>query len=835
MTNVIEKSKDKGKGKDKIIEKKKDKKKKTEEMFGIYDTDGININPLNGKEYSEQYKQLTKFWSNLPAYENIDYCIDSIRSNDVILVSSGTGSGKTVLFPKFALHANEYKGKIIVTLPKKLITKSAAEFAAKTLDVELGNQVGYQYKGESIKSSGTNLLYATDGSIISMIKSDPLIQAIDIILIDEAHERKTQIDILLYLIKNAIIIRKEKNMKPLKLIIMSATIEESIFRDYFTNLNYDYVHLSGKPNFPIEEYFLKDSIMEKSNKYIEVGLEKIEEIVKKDNNNSDTLFFVTTVKECDDTADKLEYIYNDSFVMPLYSGIPSSLEEIISNKDKYKEINPNYKRRIFVATNVAESSLTIDGIVYVIDAGLEVNVIYDASRKINIMNTSFITKAQMAQRKGRAGRTQNGFCYHLYTKEEMEKAIDYPDPEIKLIDLKNLCLSLLILGDDLNKKIKQDLTVPTTPSISVTTDTTVTPSNTLDTTDAEGSYDSASTSASASDSAIDSDNDKYSQSSLDIKTELEIMRGGDGKVYVEYDRFTVNDAKKIFENFIQPPKKEYIDDGFDFLIRNNLVSKDLIINKLGRLINISRLDVQDALSLVYAYNISKDVFDAVFLIICAYTKIKSMDELFFNDKNNEKDNNNRNIKDSKIAKEIMKDSNNSDHVFVYNVFKRFNKTDGKNNKVFNTSTLKSIQKLFEYQKKTLYSLYKRFDYKLYNNNNKNKNKKGGYVIDQEDYVDDIIGGGIFADDIIDEDIFAEGTGGGGGGSNIEKDIILSFCFGFKDNIINRKDKQIIFNNILCDTTKTFVDTSKANKFIFYSNVLIKNKLYVGIVSPYISK
>ena len=203
-----------------------------------------------------------------------------------------------------------------------------------------------------------------------------------------------------------------------------------------------------------------------------------------------------------------------------------------------------------------------------------------------------------------------------------------------------------------------------------------------------------------------------------------------------------------------------------------------------------------------------------------------MDELFFNDKNNEKDKNSRNIKDSKIAKEIMKDSNNSDHVFIYNVFKRFNKMDGKNNKVFNISTLKSIQKLFEYQKKTLYSLYKRFDYKLYNNNknnNNNKNKKGGYVIDKEDYAE---GTG---------DNEAHGGGGGGSGGNIEKDIILSFCFGFKDNIINRNDKQIIFNNILCDTTKTFVDTSKANKFIFYSNVLIKNKLYVGIVSPYISK
>lgn len=201
------------------------------------------------------------------------------------------------------------------------------------------------------------------------------------------------------------------------------------------------------------------------------------------------------------------------------------------------------------------------------------------------------------------------------------------------------------------------------------------------------------------------------------------------------------------------------------------------------------MDVQDALSLVYAYNISREVFDAVFLIICAYTKIKNMEELFFNDVNQEKS---KDIRENKHAKEIMKDSNNSEHVFIYKVISKFNK--GVNNKIFNTSTLKSIQKIFENQKKTLYKLFKRFDYKLYN---KDRNKKGG-------------------------------------GNTIEKEIILSFCFGYKDNIVNRKDKQIIFNNIICDTSKTFVDTSKANKFIFYSNVLIKNKLYIGVVSPYVS-
>jgi HrpA-like RNA helicase len=778
--------------KEKKVDNKKNKVKKSERV-GIYDYEGKNINPLNGKEYSEQYKQLTKFWSKLPAYENIDKCVKTIKDNDVILVSSGTGSGKTVLVPKFALHVNNYTGKIIVTLPKKLITKSAAEFSAKTLDVELGEQVGYQYKGESVKSSGTNLLYATDGSIISMIKSDPLIQEVDIILIDEAHERKTQIDILLYLIKNAIVIRKERNLKPLKLIIMSATIDETIFRAYFTNVDYDYLHLSGKPNFPIEEYFLNESIMDKGNKYLEVGLGKIDEIVKKKETNSDTLFFVTSIKECDDTADKLELLYKDSFAMPLYSGIPSSLEEFISNKDKYKEIDPNYKRRIFVATNVAESSLTIDGIIYVVDTGLEINSVYDASRKVNVMNTSFITKAQMSQRKGRAGRTQNGFCYHLYTKEEMEKAIEYPDPEIKLIDLKNLCLSLLILGDDLNKKIKQD-----------EHNSTVNGEGSDEPISSTMNKDGGDESISSASDGGGSDEEGGSLTSLDLYTELEILRGGN-KEYVKYDRFTVEDTKKIFENFIQPPKKEYIDDGFDFLARNNLVNKDGTVNKLGRLVNISRMDVQDALSLVYAYNVSREVFDAVFLVICAYTKIKNMDELFFNDVRDEKS---KNIKDNKHAKEIMKESSNSEHVFIYKVISRFNK--GNSNKIFNVSTLKSIQKIFENQKKTLYKLFKRFDYTLYNNN-RNRNKKGGSMQDQDQHSYNLEGGGT-----------------------IERDILLSFCFGYKDNIVNRKDKQIIFNNITCDTSKTFVDTSKANKFIFYSNVLIKNKLYVGVMSPYIT-
>ena len=562
------------------------KDNKLDKTIGIYDINGTNINPLNGLPYSNEYKLLSKFWSSLPAYKSIDLSINSIINNDVILVTSGTGSGKTVLFPKFVLHAQDYKGKIIVTLPKRIITQYAAEYSAKTLDVQLGEQVGYQFKGENIKSVNTILLYATDGSIISMIKNDPLLLDIDSVIIDEAHERSTQIDILLFLLKNAIKIRKEKGHKQLKLIIMSATLDTEIFKNYFLDFKFDYLFLSGKPNFPIESYFLEKSILNEGDKFIKMGMEIIKNIVININEHKkeegDILFFVTSHKECIDIVAKLSESINDSFIMSLYSGCFNKIPELkqyVDDKLKYKEINPNYNRRIFIATNVAESSLTIDGIVYIVDSGLEFSNKYDSKKKINIMNTNIITEAQILQRRGRSGRTKNGFCYHLYTKEEMEKTIKYPDPEIKIIDLKNICISLLKLGQDI------------------------------------------------------------------------------------YGNFTIDDTVKMFSEFIQPPLNSFIVNAIDFLINNNIINSDKKINKLGLLIAESRFDVMDALSLLYAYNYNINIFDSVLFIICIYSKINNIKELFFEDV--EKDTLNKFIKD------IFNTFNNSEHILLIQIFKKY--------------------------------------------------------------------------------------------------------------------------------------------------------------------
>ena len=426
--------------------------------IGIFDPDGNNDNPLNSKSYSIQYKNLSKFWSNLPAYSMGKFIVETIQCNDIILIKSGTGSGKTVLVPKYCLHANKYSGKIIITLPKKIITKKAAEYAAKTLDIELGEQVGYQFRGDSLKSNKTILLYSTDGSVISMLKTDPLLKSLDMIIIDEAHERKVNIDLLLYLLKNAIELRKEQKLKPLKLIIMSATINEDIFKLYYKNFKFEWIELSGTPNHPIKSIYLESILDIKSNQYLEKGKEIIGQIIKninllnKDYIEGDILFFVCTVSECDEIAEELGKIYPDCFTMGLYSGFDSELEQYISSPEKYKELNSSFKRRLFVSTNVAESSLTIDGIVYVIDSGLELSVKFEPESNINVMTKKFITIAQMTQRKGRAGRTKQGICYHLYTPNQQENALKFPEPEIRCIDLKNTCLSLLKMCSDIKGK-----------------------------------------------------------------------------------------------------------------------------------------------------------------------------------------------------------------------------------------------------------------------------------------------------------------------------------------------------------------------------------------------
>jgi pre-mRNA-splicing factor ATP-dependent RNA helicase DHX15/PRP43 len=225
-----------------------------------------------------------------------------------------------------------------------------------------------------------------------------------------------------------------------KLIIMSATVDEKIFVQYYSQFRFGIVNIGGERAFPITSIFLKKPITEKE--YIETGLEIIDKILK-ETTVGDILFFVTSVNETLNTCKMLGK--GDDYCIEVYAGINAERQELAQDKDMYKD-KFNKKRKVVIATNVAESSLTIDGIKFVVDSGLELHGCYDPKIRARILEKGFITHAQATQRMGRAGRVESGTCYHLYTEETFNKMKKFPDPVIKTSNIWSECLNLLNLS-----------------------------------------------------------------------------------------------------------------------------------------------------------------------------------------------------------------------------------------------------------------------------------------------------------------------------------------------------------------------------------------------------
>jgi len=434
--------------------------------IGILDPAGKNDNPLTGQPYSDEYKRLAKIWSTYPAYSDAANIIKGISENQVTLITAGTGSGKTVLIPKYALHVLDYKGNVAITLPKKIVTQSAAEFGAKTLDVELGKEVGYQYRGapSKSKSDSTKLLYATDGTIVQKLINDITLKEFDIIIIDEAHERKVQIDFLLYLLKQTLNVRND-----FRLVIMSATINSEIFEEYFKGgSSFNHIDIGGATNFPIKSHFLDKDYP--YNDLLKKGFDILLDILsqKLEKGANDIIFFVVSandgVKLCEGLKDRIDdekkakhckiTCNGDLFCVEVYSGMRGDREELARDKEKYKN-GTSYVRKIVIATPVAESSLTIDGIKYVIDSGYQLHSSYDTTCRARKLDKSLITQAQAKQRMGRSGRTEPGICYHLYTENTFNKGMKkYPAPDIRINDISSECLQLLAMPN-----IQNDITL----------------------------------------------------------------------------------------------------------------------------------------------------------------------------------------------------------------------------------------------------------------------------------------------------------------------------------------------------------------------------------------
>lgn len=396
------------------------------------DSSGDHPNLFTGQAHGDTYRYWTGMWRNLPMYAEkakLARVMDSLRENQVTIVTSGTGSGKTLIVPKLCVKLSKMYGsklKTVVTNPKSTTTISNAKFAALTNEVPIGNQIGYLTRNDKATSAITVLEYLTDGYLKSLSMSDRLFSKYAFLVLDEVHERSIQSDYLLLSIRNAL-----KQRRDLRLVLMSATLDPKTFADYFASqgLSVAHVDVAGVPNKPIESVFMKQTQKD----YMQEAVQTIDKIVAAKKAVS-ILCFVTTMKECVEGCNLLTSTKNCI-----------RLSAKVSEEEKQLAISESAdgETKVVFATNLAESSLTINGLDVVVDTGMSLKVRYDPKRNMNINRKEFISKQEAMQRRGRVGRTKPGTVYHLYSKEDYEKKFpDQPTPPMQDNDPTNDLFSL---------------------------------------------------------------------------------------------------------------------------------------------------------------------------------------------------------------------------------------------------------------------------------------------------------------------------------------------------------------------------------------------------------
>ncbi|CAH6421037.1 HrpA ATP-dependent RNA helicase [uncultured virus] len=417
------------------------KQTRTYETKGILDPEGISVNPLTNEPYTDAYRELAKMWTSLPAYEKAHTVLDSLADYPLTFVISSTGSGKSVLVPKYALHYTNYEGKVGMTLPKRSVTQSTASFAAQTLDVELGEAVGYVHKGSDKKliSDSNRILFMTDGTLVAKMQRDPDLTEFKVIIIDEAHERKVQIDLILLFLRNLL----QSGRRPdLRVIIMSATIDATKYKSYFTSIPSNIINISGLPNYPITVHFMDEPVPN----YLKTGQELIENLISK-GMHSDLLFFITTSTEALQLCQFMHTRFPKVFCVEVYAEMDPNMVVYAKSPTLFHELG-DYDQKLIMATNLAESSLTFDGLKYVVDSAHEFYSAYDPNSYGYTYAKRLISKAQALQRRGRVGRTAPGVCYHLLTEPQFMNLAPYPDPDILSQDITIILLQITLLTPD---------------------------------------------------------------------------------------------------------------------------------------------------------------------------------------------------------------------------------------------------------------------------------------------------------------------------------------------------------------------------------------------------
>ncbi|WPM05526.1 helicase-related protein [Borreliella sinica] len=369
----------------------------------------------------------------LPIYKYKDELIKVLRQNNVLIVESPTGSGKTTQLPRIIYEAGFAKlGKIGVTQPRRIATISIAEYIAKHIGVNVGEEVGYKIRFEEITSPKTKIKLMTDGVLLQELKKDTLLYEYDVIIIDEAHERSLNIDFILGLIKD--ISRKRDDFK---IIISSATINTKIFSKYFNNAPVVSIETIA---YPVQ--IIYNPPLLNTSKGMILKIKEIVLNVIKEKKAGDILIFLSGEKEIKETIKELQELNSKKnlIIFPLYGRMSKEAQEQIFIA------TPKNKRKIIVSTNIAETSITIENIKIVIDSGkVKTNKFQTKTHTYSLQEVP-ISKSSATQRAGRAGRLSKGTCYRLYKREDYQLREDYQKEEIYRTDLSEVILRMADIG-----------------------------------------------------------------------------------------------------------------------------------------------------------------------------------------------------------------------------------------------------------------------------------------------------------------------------------------------------------------------------------------------------
>ncbi|MGJ8672418.1 ATP-dependent RNA helicase HrpA [Rubritalea sp.] len=370
-------------------------------------------------------------YPSLPVSRERETILEAIHKHQLIVVVGDTGSGKTTQLPKMALeYAQELgvKGRIGCTQPRRLAAASVSKRVAEEMKVQLGQEVGYQVRFQDNTSKSTKVKFMTDGILLAETQGDTELSQYSVLIIDEAHERSLNIDFLLGYLK--ILLERRPD---LKVLISSATLDAGGFAEFFNDA--PVIHVEGR-TFPVETEYLPREQSEDMARHVARSIEYISRVDRQ----GDILVFLPgerEIRECVDVLDGRQW--GGTEILPLFARLGLS--------DQQKVFSPDgSRRRVVLATNVAETSLTIPGIVYVVDTGVARVSRWSPARQVQRLQVEKTSQASANQRKGRCGRVSEGVCVRLYEEEDFDARSEFTDPEIRRSSLAGVILRMKSLG-----------------------------------------------------------------------------------------------------------------------------------------------------------------------------------------------------------------------------------------------------------------------------------------------------------------------------------------------------------------------------------------------------